>query len=54
MKKNNKAVVIFAKPPIAGVAKTRLMPRLGAVGAAALHQKLFLRTLDNVHRPEQW
>ena len=46
--------MIFAKPPIAGVAKTRLMPRLGAVGAAALHQKLVLRTLDNVHRPEQW
>ncbi len=34
------ALIIFAKAPIAGFAKTRLIPALGALGAAALAQKL--------------
>ena len=39
------AVVVFAKAPEAGAAKTRLIPLLGADGAAALQQKLIARTL---------
>lgn len=31
------AIVIFAKAPVAGTVKTRLVPRLGAVSAALLH-----------------
>ena len=31
---------VFAKAPIAGHAKTRLIPALGAEGAAALHARL--------------
>ncbi len=32
--------MVFAKPPVAGLAKTRLIPALGAEGAAALHGRL--------------
>jgi rSAM/selenodomain-associated transferase 1 len=38
-------VAILAKAPVAGLAKTRLIPALGAVGAARLHRRLVLRTL---------
>ena len=34
------ALIIFAKAPVAGLAKTRLIPALGAQGAAALAEKL--------------
>lgn len=34
------ALIIFAKAPVAGQAKTRLIPALGAQGAAALAEKL--------------
>ncbi len=34
------ALIIFAKAPVAGSAKTRLIPALGAQGAAALAQRL--------------
>lgn len=36
---------IFAKAPLPGLAKTRLIPALGAAGAAALQQRLIRRTL---------
>ncbi len=39
------AIAIFAKAPIEGFAKTRLVPRLGAKGAADLHQQLIERTI---------
>lgn len=39
------AVAVMAKAPIAGYAKTRLIPALGAGGAARLHRQLTLRTL---------
>ncbi len=39
------AVVIFAKAPVAGQVKTRLIPRLGVDAAAALHARLVERTL---------
>jgi rSAM/selenodomain-associated transferase 1 len=38
-------IAIFARAPVAGAAKTRLIPRLGADGAAALHERLVEHTL---------
>jgi rSAM/selenodomain-associated transferase 1 len=38
-------VAVFAKAPIAGFAKTRLIPRLGAEGAAQLQAQLVTRAL---------
>lgn len=37
--------IVFAKAPRAGEVKTRLIPLLGAEGAAALHRQLVHRTL---------
>ncbi|MEA3155048.1 MAG: uncharacterized protein QOK44_2637 [Betaproteobacteria bacterium] len=37
--------MVFAKAPRPGEAKTRLIPRLGAQGAAALHARLIKHTL---------
>ena len=39
----------MAKAPVAGYAKTRLIPALGAGPAARLHRQLTLRTLATVH-----
>lgn len=39
------AVIVFAKAPVAGVAKTRLTPALGAEGAAALAARMLRHTL---------
>lgn len=39
------AVAVLAKAPVAGLAKTRLIPALGAAGAARLQRRLTLRTL---------
>ena len=38
-------LIVFSKPPRPGQAKTRLIPLLGADGAAALHAALLDRTL---------
>src|SRR5215510_8888068 len=38
-------LVLFTRFPEAGRVKTRLIPALGAEGAAALHRRLVLRTL---------
>jgi uncharacterized protein len=38
-------VLVFARAPVPGRCKTRLIPALGAAGAAALHRRLVLRTL---------
>jgi rSAM/selenodomain-associated transferase 1 len=38
-------IVIFAKAPLAGFAKTRLIPALGSQGAADLAQRLLAHTL---------
>lgn len=38
-------MIVFAKAPIAGQAKTRLIPALGAARAAALHARLLERAL---------
>ena len=39
---NNESIAVFSRAPIPGLAKTRLIPSLGAVGAASL-QRAFLR-----------
>jgi hypothetical protein len=38
-------IAVFARAPIAGQAKTRLIPRLGAAGAARLQQQLIASAL---------
>src|SRR5512132_2769582 len=38
-------IAVMAKAPIAGLAKTRLIPALGAAGAARLQRRLTLATL---------
>lgn len=38
-------LIVFAKAPIPGQVKTRLIPSMGAMGAAALHEKLVLHCL---------
>ena len=43
------AIAILAKAPIPGLAKTRLIPHLGAKGAAALQRWLLRRTLSTAH-----
>lgn len=40
------AIAVFAKAPLPGQAKTRLIPRLGPQGAADLQRAFILRTLD--------
>jgi uncharacterized protein len=37
---------VFARAPLAGRVKTRLIPRLGAAGAARLHARLIRRAVD--------
>lgn len=39
-------IIVFAKAPVPGEAKTRLIPVLGAAGAARLHERLVERTLE--------
>jgi len=39
-------LVLFARYPVAGQCKTRLIPALGPDGAAALHRRLTERTVD--------
>lgn len=39
-------LALFARLPVAGACKTRLIPRLGAQGAARVHRQLTERTLD--------
>lgn len=43
-------VLVFAKAPRPGVAKTRLVPLLGGEGAAALHARLVKHALETARR----
>ena len=43
-------IAVFAKAPIAGAVKTRLVPALGAAGAARLHEALVLHALATAAR----
>jgi len=47
------ALIVFAKAPVAGLAKTRLMPALGPQGAARLAERLLEHTLHR-HWPYPW
>lgn len=42
-------LILFARFPVAGQVKTRLIPALGAEDAAALHRRLVLRSLRTAH-----
>lgn len=48
--KNTCCIVVFAKAPIPGDAKTRLIPALGAEGAAMLHAALVERAVETAKR----
>src|SRR5437867_1655625 len=48
-KSNHPRLILFARFPVAGKVKTRLIPALGAEGAAALHRRLVLRSLRTAH-----
>jgi rSAM/selenodomain-associated transferase 2/rSAM/selenodomain-associated transferase 1 len=50
MNSGSKRLILFTRYPAPGRAKTRLIPALGAEGAAALHRRLVLRTLRAVHK----
>jgi rSAM/selenodomain-associated transferase 1 len=43
------AVAILAKAPVAGFVKTRLIPALGAEGAATLQERLIERAVETAH-----
>jgi rSAM/selenodomain-associated transferase 1 len=43
------AVIVFARAPVAGAAKTRLIPRLGAAAAARLQERLVRSALRTAH-----
>lgn len=45
---NQGKILLFARAPEPGKAKTRLIPALGAEGAAALHARLVKQTLSTV------
>jgi rSAM/selenodomain-associated transferase 1 len=47
---SSRRVLVFAKAPQPGFAKTRLIPLLGAQGAAALHARLIKHTLQTAKR----
>lgn len=42
--------IIFAKAPLAGLAKTRLIPALGAAGASALAARMLAQTLSEAQK----
>ncbi len=48
MKFPDARLIVFAKAPVAGKAKTRLIPALDEEGAAALHARLVTHTLTTV------
>jgi uncharacterized protein len=55
----NCRIMVFAKAPVPGQVKTRLIPALGASGAAALQRQLIERTLGTalaagLGTPELW
>ena len=49
MTDQRRRLILFARFPVAGKVKTRLIPALGAEGAAALRRRLVLRTLRTAH-----
>ena len=47
-------IIVFSRPPVPGEAKTRLIPRLGAWGAARLQLRLTRHALSPQFRPDFW
>ena len=47
---NENSILVFARAPVPGNVKTRLIPLLGAHGAAALHRKLTEHALAVAHK----
>lgn len=45
---NGGKILVFARAPVPGKAKTRLIPALGPEGAAGLHAQLVTQTLNTV------
>lgn len=52
-KKNLKRVLVFAKKPVPGRVKTRLIPAITAIQAAELHQQLVYKTLLTTSQNKQ-
>lgn len=50
--RDSTAVLIFARAPVPGEAKTRMIPLLGALGAARLQQRLTEQTLQTAARAD--
>jgi len=50
MKNSNCRIIVFAKAPIAGEVKTRLLPFIDAETVTALHQKLIFHALNTAVR----
>lgn len=46
------AIMVFARAPVAGQVKTRLIPALGEAGAAELHARFLGQTLNTVSQLE--
>jgi rSAM/selenodomain-associated transferase 1 len=49
-----RALIVFAKAPVPGYAKTRLIPELGEQGAAQLHAELCRLIVHNCVSPPEW
>ena len=47
--KRDRALLVFARNPVAGQVKTRLIPALGAEGAVAVYRRLLAGTLAAAH-----
>ena len=45
---DNAKILLFAKAPIPGKVKTRLMPELSAIQAADIHQQLFHHVMNKM------
>ena len=48
MRSSEGKIIVFARAPVPGKTKTRLIPALGETGAARLHAELIYRTLKKV------
>ena len=49
---SNGALLVFTRAPMPGATKTRLIPLLGAHGAAAFHRTILLQTLQTAEASE--
>ena len=52
MSRSSYKIIVLAKAPIAGQAKTRMIPQLGEAGAAQLQQRLLQHTISLCHQAQ--